>query len=1081
MMSTGILTALLVGAGMAHAAEPDPFALDAQVAALDREGRFDEAEVIARQSLAIRRETLGNRHADVATSLHNLALVLKRKRDYEAAKLLYEESIDIRREVLGPAHQDLALSLNNLAVVLERQGDYGAARPLYEESLQIWRQALGPRHSEVGLILYNVGTVLKQLGDYNGAQTRLEESLDIHREVLPPGHLQLATCLDRLGEVQFELADFPGAQRSWEESLQVRRGTLGDRHADVASVLNDLGRVHRVQRDYARAHELFAESLAIYREVPGNSDALVAPVLNNMGALHLAQGDYARALELYEESLLLTREAALTTPQEVATNLNNVAMVRYELGDYRAARMLLDESLTLSREAHGARHPEVASALGNIAVVLGEQGDYEGAAALMEQSLEMDRETFGDRHAVIASRMGSLAVLQGNLGDHATAEDLHRQVLSIQREVLDPLDPAIANTLNSLAMALDRRGEHAKAFALFEQSLDIRRRSQGSMHPDVAVSLNNLASHLKDRQDYAEARELFDEGLDIWRQTLGPGHPTVAIGLVNLAGLHDAQGQHDRARELRDQALAIQMEGLALLDALSEREALRFLASARPKLDGWLAAFDRPGDEAAAWAHSRRFKGAIAARASAANAMLAVEPEAAAIAAELHRVRRARARLAFADAPAANLVEKTEQLGILAADQERLERELLSSSARFRGADTAPPTQATLCDGLPESAALIDVLRYVDDGEARYLAFVLRQVDCSLTRVDLGPARPLEQAVRAWHDVLRDPRSVSRRRVERGRAVADLVLAPLAEVAAQDTHWLVVPDGLLSTVPLAALPTADGYVLEDRMISYLDRASDVLRPAPLHPATGAFVLGGVDYDVETTVEGGARSFLAPCNGGDFAPLPGTAIEADRVAQRWQRARRKEPLSVLGGAQATESAVALALADKALAHIATHGFFATGACRSALDGGVGHDPMLLSGLVLSGANNTPDPLSPEDGILTAAEVSTLDLSGTELVVLSACETGVGEVWSGQGVLGLRRAFSVAGARALMMSLWSISDAETAALMDRFYRRLLRRKPPTAAEALRDAQLEILEEQRASGDDQLHTWAAFIISG
>ena len=281
-------------------------------------------------------------------------------------------------------------------------------------------------------------------------------------------------------------------------------------------------------------------------------------------------------------------------------------------------------------------------------------------------------------------------------------------------------------------------------------------------------------------------------------------------------------------------------------------------------------------------------------------------------------------------------------------------------------------------------------------------------------------------------------------------------------------------------MPFAALPTATGFAVEDRLITYLDRSVDVLRPAS-DPGVGALLVGAVDYEASAVAAPtSTRSFLAPCNGGDFAPLPGTVSETDAVAERWQRVR-KQPLERLSGNGATESAVAAAMAGKALVHVATHGFFAAGSCKSAVDDGVGYDPMVLSGLVLAGANRPADPEAPEDGILTASEVASRDLTDTGVVVLSACETGLGEVASGQGVLGLRRAFAVAGARTLVMSLWSVGDAETAALMDGLYQRHLERRSVPVALALREAQLDVLAHQRAVGAVHPFAWAAFVAAG
>jgi len=374
----------------------------------------------------------------------------------------------------------------------------------------------------------------------------------------------------------------------------------------------------------------------------------------------------------------------------------------------------------------------------------------------------------------------------------------------------------------------------------------------------------------------------------------------------------------------------------------------------------------------------------------------------------------------------------------------------------------------------------VDLVRYTVDLEARYLAFVLKGPGCEVVRVELGTAAALDDTASAWHEVLRDPSALPERVRHRGLALSGLLLDPLLEEVGDRKHWLIVPDGPLATIPIGALPTGDGYAIEHYLMTYLDRANDLLRPRS-PSGEGAVVIGDVDYDASRSTEGAPRSFLAPCNGGDFGALPGTAAETEQIAGRWTRFRRSESISTLGGESATESAVASALEGKALAHIATHGFFATGDCRSALADGIGYDPMVLSGLVLAGANRSADARSPEDGILTAGEVATLDLSGTDLVVLSACETGLGEIQSGQGVLGLRRGFAIAGARTLVMSLWAVPDEETTALMDAFYRRHLRRRGMPAAQALRAAQLERLAKQRSEGAEHPFEWAAFIASG
>jgi len=255
----------------------------------------------------------------------------------------------------------------------------------------------------------------------------------------------------------------------------------------------------------------------------------------------------------------------------------------------------------------------------------------------------------------------------------------------------------------------------------------------------------------------------------------------------------------------------------------------------------------------------------------------------------------------------------------------------------------------------------------------------------------------------------------------------------------------------------------------------------------MDPTGGALFIGGVDFDsgLDSVREGAPVLAMrhAPCGDEPLPPLPGTATEVDRLTALWNAQKKVEPALVLTGQEPTEAAVGWSMPEQRIIHLATHGFFADAKCQSGLSGAAaGLNPMVLSGIALAGSNLRNTGTNREDGILTAEEVATLDLRGTQIVVLSACETGLGEIANGEGVLGLRRAFAAAGARTLVTSLWAVSDDATAELMEDFYHGMLRRKKPVGpTEALRDAQLAMLARSRKSGDADTNAWAAFVSAG
>jgi len=1028
---------VLAVATLAHAAPEDPRnaeadALEVQARELIDATRYPEAEALVREILALRQAAIEPDPLAVASSLAGLARLLKIQGKFEGAMPLYEEALAIRREQLGPDHPDVGDCLNNMASLLKAQGDYPASRELYEQSLAIYREALGPDDPKVATGLNNLAVLMFTLGDYEGTRPLLEESLARRRE------------------------------------------TLGSNHPEVAEGLNNLAFVLQTLGDYRAARPLYEESLDIYRATLGPHHPQVAGAMSNLAALLGTMGDYEGAQPLVEETLAIWRATLGPEHPNVALGLNNIAYLLEKRGDYAAARLLFEESLALRRKVLGSDHPDVAASLTSLGWLLKTQGDYKAALPLVEESLDIKRAALGPDHPEIAQNLNNLALLLADSGDLEQARSLHEQSLELARTALGPEHPLVAQIMANLATTLKEQGDFEAAQPLLEESLQLAEEALGPDHPGLVQMLGNLGTLYAAQGNLEATLPLYERALALERKTLGPDHPDVARTLNGLATVLKDLGKREAANPLWDESLAIVESRLELLDALSEREALLYLRDQRPTLDSWLTAH---ADPEAGWTHALRFKGSIGAGFRAARALTAIDSDTAEAAANLTEVRRELARLAHADGKGG--ADRADRLEALTAESERLQRELLTRSARYRAdRDAAAATPAELCAALPDGTALVDLLRYRREAKFHYVAFSTVGGTCAPVRTELGPARPLDKAVADWRAVLSDPEAIADRVDTRGERVTELLWAPLESAVAGATELLVVPDGPLSAAPFGALPVGDGrYLIEDLPVTYLDRANDLLLQPQGEPE-GAVVVGGIDYDgIQSTLVASVRGALAACNEGGFASLPGTEVEAEAFADRWQRTRQTDVL-VLQRAAATETAVAAAMQGKAVAHLATHGFFSTGRCKSALEGD-GYDPMLLSGLVFAGANLPSDPLAPEDGVLTAAEVATLDLSSTGLVVLSACQTGLGEVRSGEGVLGLRRAFAIAGAHSLVMSLWSVSDAATAELMDEMYRHYLRRrKPLSASAALREAKLEALAAQRRRGDVRPQEWAAFI---
>jgi CHAT domain-containing protein len=429
----------------------------------------------------------------------------------------------------------------------------------------------------------------------------------------------------------------------------------------------------------------------------------------------------------------------------------------------------------------------------------------------------------------------------------------------------------------------------------------------------------------------------------------------------------------------------------------------------------------------------------------------------------------------------------------LSKRQEALETQLAGKSSRFRQ-QVIPTTLEAVRRALPVDAVLVEWLRYrpfdpkakstrEEFGPPRYAAYVLGRMGDPIA-ADLGSAEEIENLVDEFRTAAGDPASSDVRL--RAAALSRRILEPLRAHIDRARHLLLSPDGALNLVPMAALLDEGArYLVERYEISYLTSGRDLLRVAnsEVTPSSNAVVMGNVDYGVPLRTAQSTspvqsiqeRSEELDRSGLNFRSLPGTALEVAAI----NLLLRPEGVRVFAGEQASEANLKRVHGPRIL-HLATHGFFFSDQeLRKAMSGRpsdvIAENPLLRSGLAFAGANQRRSGLS-DDGILTALEASRLDLHGTELVVLSACETGVGEVRAGVGITGLRRGLMLAGARAQISSLWKVADLPTKELMVGFYQRLVKGDGPSAA--LRRAQREMLGQPAQSHP---YYWAGFVSIG
>jgi tetratricopeptide (TPR) repeat protein len=862
-----------------------------------------------------------------------------------------------------------------------------------------------------------------------------------------------------------------------------------------ANLLDGVAQARYERGEYADALPHWQKAAGIWRQAGGENHPKHAAMLTNLAALDEVRGRYAEAETLYRRVLAIQQAARRENHPEHAKLLGNLAELYKRQGCYVQADSLCQQALAITKQAFGEAHPQYALSLNNLAALYRSLGDYDQARPLYEQALAICRKWPGDEYLPLhADLLNNRAFLYVQLGENGQAQPLYEQALAIRKQVLGEDHPDYAGSLSNLAEVYKNLGRYAEAERLYQQARGIYRQALGEAHPDYATSLNNLAALYQQQERYALAKPLAEQALAIRKAALGEKHPDYALSLNNLAALHRGMGNHAQAAPLYRAAVAIMRDrARQLLPDLNDAGRAAYLASNQRFFDNFgIFTLGRPGPGPATAAELYGLAGDLY------DLALATKG------ARLNLLAQARARVAARRDTALTAL----QSGWLAARaaqaraleltvQQRLSRSLdpdaLGKQAgeleerlfRRLGLQAPAATWQQVRDHLRPGQAAVEILRLkarnLDDPtktDTVYAALVLAPgLPAPRLAVLTRQGADLEKRhLPAYLDAVRGGG------LARGPSVDPALPVKGPSVPPDSLYglfWRPVLDAVRAADPSLG-PALDGRGPRPTLFLAPDGAYHLLNPEALwDPAAKAYAADRADVHRLASTRGllpapapegtapqaGPPLLLGrPAYGPGWRDLPGTGDEVDTVVALMRAKPGFRGAVALAGARAGERAVRAAASPRVL-HLATHGYYDTGRVARP-------DPLLRSGLVLAAG----DSLS--DGLLTAREAQDLDLAATELVVLSACATGTGELRQGEGVFGLQRAFLAAGAGAVLTSLWPVNDQGTSVLMRAFYQEWLGGKHPSVRAAFRAAQERLRRDPNYR--DPFH-WAAFVLVG
>lgn len=983
------------------------------------------------------------------------------------------------------------------AIELYNAGQFEEARSLAKDALV---------YAENNRFTHQVVRALQLLGEieivtenYATAESYLERALAISEKnpkssLFPEEYADVTKCLNLLGSLHAFKGSFAKAESFQLRAIEIGTKDLGPDNPEVAESFFYLGSLYLMYDKYAKAEPALQRALEITEKSRGPDHSDVAELLQLLAQLHIEMNSYAKAEPLLDQVMSIREKVLGQDHPQFAKTLDTLASLYRGMGDYATAESLYSRALRIMEKARKPDHPDIANALNSLGALYLETGAYNKAEPMLQRALRIaEKKDFAFRNIFVAQILGNLGTLYSKINAYPKAKPFLRRSVKIleQSSPISPVLVKLSTVLSYLGTIERKAGNHPRAQSLHQRALDIKKKILGPQHFDIAGILGNLADVEAAEQRYLPALELYKKALTIENLHIRSAFPIMSEQ-QKLMFIRSLPGTYRLSLSLIHQYLAA--EETAVRDGLAivlQRKGIVFDAESRKResLHNHLS-----GTAREQWSILSSLRSDLA-------RLL------------LHKPEKMLAQV------------YTEKLASLQQQIEKAEKHLAKDSTLVATEfGQRAVTVEAVAGHLPPHTALVEFVKIQDFDFSggrwlpsfRYLAFILT-AENDVKLVDLGEAEALEKSVRhALGNIRISIESRAPLPLQETTTASTLhhtaslnnlyhlLWAPIEQLLGDIEQIIVSPDGMVNLVPFSSLmDDQERFLIERYQHTYVTSGRDMVRAKqpPSQSRHSLLLLANPAFDSRN-----ARSTASDISNpslrsrelsGTFSPLPGTVQESQQIPSLITGNGSQQ---VLVGIQATESAVKTALSPR-IVHLATHGFFLrdeelalgdlNGRLR-ALDTGEKRqpkakesstnyeNPLVRSGLAFAGANYASKVTEGDDGILTALEISGMDLYGTEMVVLSACDTGVGEIKAGEGVFGLRRAFALAGAKHLLMSLWPVSDEITALQMKTFYKNLQTMAP---TEALRQAQLDTIKQLKARYDGQAPPglWAPFILQG
>lgn len=1071
--------------------------------------QYVKADSLYELVINLKKSYNGINSLELAKTYTTKGMLCKKMGRYSEAEAYYKLALDIRKSKQGEKNKEYIYTLGKMGDLYQTQGRYQELEVLLKQIVQTTGATYGLKSLDYCRAINKLTSLYRALSRYKEAEPLCLQVLQIIEDTIGQNNLDYTTAQIEIATLYKEMNQFKQSEIYFLSAISIYEVIVGLYHESYVHALVQLASLYRTVGRTAEAEPLYISALNIYKQTSGSKTIAYADLLNDYGLYFDEMGHYEQAELHYKKSLEITEALSGSNSPNYASTLDNLANHYLLTGHVDQAEPIFIEATRIRKDKLGIKHPLYATSLNNLGNLFETTGRIVEAKENYMASISIIKELYGKNNYIYANAIDNLADVLQKEGDYTQAEFYIQESMKINKALFGEHHPYFTAALNNLAQNHMHQKNPVEAEKLYKENIINTKATVGDEHPSYALALSNLADLCEEQERYKEAEDLYEVALKIRKDKLGVNHRQYTTTLSHLAGLYSATNDFDKADLLWETSLNNYLKEIKLFfPSMSEKEKQQFYKTINSEFEQFNSyALTRFESNPAIL--SKMYNNQLATKALILNSSNKVR----------QKILNSRDTSIISDyknwiqqkAVLSNLYSlsveevKRENIDIDSLEKmaNQLEKKISLKSGMFKNAnDTLTYTWKDVQKKLKDKEAAVEIIRFKKydfrkSGQSTdsifYVALIItKQTKNNPDIVIMKDGKDLEKKyLNYYKNVIRFKIPDEFSYTEYWKKIKD-------KVPGMDKIFFS-PDGVYNQLNMNTIKNTETgkFVIEENDIQLVTNTKDLLiQYAVKNTSKRITLLGDPDYTAvsgiypKNYVENASENKIdAKSYYGILSPLPGTNKEINMIDAMMKEKKWKTTVNIQS--DANERMMKSINSPKVL-HIATHGFFDKDLENNSTKGVKTEtnprNKLLRSGLMFAGASvslyNKKNPgndgmkqlygKDAEDGILTAYEAMSLNLDSTDLVVLSACETGLGDVENGEGVYGLQRAFIIAGAESIILSLWKVDDLTTQKLMTLFYNEWI--KTGNKRQAFRSAQ-NLVKQQYPDP----YYWGAFVMVG